>query len=457
MKRLLSLVLSLCLVMSLCAVNISAYSVTGKKTGTNHTIGKYYYSDNDVPYITDADTLGDDLPRAFVVFHNGEHSELSYYGFENMGKDYYKVREYVEINGVGLINGKDESLISADAAAIDYIGSGDNISDRYLRVVIAEDTTENEKEAIMSIKETVQYMEYDMEEGLYTGYAMIYDLEKKDYVPDLVITETDKNCINPCADNLIYNHDGKSELISPEGKVLAEFDDEIKVSNITDGYFCFGNSIYNSEGKATFEGEKDFSLAGGKADHAVFCNTTYDSGSTTYTLFNGEGNPICVLPYSVYDCGGGVVKAVNNDDETILLTLDGTELFRSKEGIFEAVPGIWYCETEDDVYTLIDKDGIMGENFTDNKSPLVHFSNGRIFVINDRDFTLDLSKYEDYSVKDNSVVIAKSKKGNYTAFDLFTGKKITDGTYTKMNKTGDALFCMTEDETWDIYELTATE
>ena len=199
------------------------------------------------------------------VDHMGKQISNERYGyFEELLPGLFLVSSLEDsVNNTGLMNEDGEMLIPCECAIITdcTMENTDGAKSQFLRVIYATEETENEDEAFFFASNA--YFSLHPEEGdkLYKGYAKIYDLENKCFVPELTITNPNKFDTS-FGGGLIYvqTEDDEKLLYNAAGRELFKSSDYVGI-DIGDGFYVIDyTQVFDTDGNLLFERGDDDSL-----------------------------------------------------------------------------------------------------------------------------------------------------------------------------------------------------
>lgn len=372
-----------------------------------------------------------------------------------LGEGVYSVRDSSgEINSVGLISQEGEVLIPCEACKIDWPKSSISKTNRYLKVIYTTGETTDIDECFIYTTDSGWGLTGPQEgDTMYKGYALVYDLEAKAFVPNVKITNSDSLAMQPCGRSFtVEDESGITTLYNSEGKALFQTAHIVFVGGGTlivsdDGTY----RVYDENGNQTYTSNKSLYLIDGNGGYI----SKYENDR--YVIMDRNGNQVAGAVFeSVYSEENDVFR-VKNNGKFGLVHADGTVLLSCDK--FDNVTYIdygLYCSSTDTdngyTYSLIGSHGIIKEGLPSCADNLKIMNGETAFVINDGDYTLSLE--EEYpTVLVPALIAAKSDaNGLYAAFDLFTGEQLLGYEYEVIKAAAGYLYAYKNGE-WTVYRI----
>lgn len=267
--------------------------------------------------------------RYYPVDHMGKRlTEDSYADVEELLPGLYTVQAFGEgVNNTGLLTEEGEMLIDCEAAIINGILNdySSEFSQRFLLVVYGLEETENQDEAFFRATKSV--FSFTPQEGdvFYTGYAKVYDLEKRAFVPDLTIHNSDRFSTRAGSNCFSYKDEsGVTTLYGAEGKAL--FSKENAMISLGDGFALLDyHTVIDDQGEVLFESKDYLNLISGSGRFLL--KSGYgDDGTVVYDYF---GNRLFSLPGSVrVSSDGGGLFCCTDANGGMLYDMQGQQIVR---------------------------------------------------------------------------------------------------------------------------------
>lgn len=396
--------------------------------------------------------------EAELLNYLGEKAtDKTYKGVNYLGNGIYEVSDASskEANSVGLVNKEGEEILPCEAAKLEFLaGNGDILSDRYLRVIYTTGETKNEEEAILYSTDNMFSIAPDEGDTLYTGYIQIYDLEKKQFIPDFKSTNGSQYSLVPCGDNIIYeDENGTKTLLNAEGKELQKMEASgASVGKTT--YFYEDNGISricDAQGNQLYETQNYIHVVDGTDYY------TANDGENT-TLITKEGASVLNLGGGdVYEIHENVVK-VYKDDKYSLFTLDGEEIYaapNSDININYLGRGYWTVEESEGNYQIFTETGECGKTTSAALSNYIEDGDKyKVYIFNDGDYTLsvDSTSYTDFG-NDMPLITVQNNEGKVALYDTITGEQLLDYKYTKIEYAAGCVYAYADGK-YTVYEVT---
>lgn len=287
------------------------------------------------------------------VDHMGKQLTEERYGyFDELLPGLYLVSSLEDtVNNTGLMNEAGEMLIPCESAIISTITmeNTDNESTQFLRVTYATEETTNEDEAFFY--STNAFFSLRPEEGdkLYKGYARIYDLVNKRFVPELTITNPNKYETR-VGGGLLYLEtlEGERMVCDAAGKELYKTTDYTSIE-LGDGFYLIDyNQVYDTQGNLLFQLDKYDSMQIIEGSARFLCQSDYDT--KLLTVYDFYGNQIFQAegPSIVSSEAGGLFSCTV-DDKALLYDAKG-ELHLNMDNFYSPSYkgcGIWEVTPRD--------------------------------------------------------------------------------------------------------------
>ena len=430
MKKLLSLVLAMLLVVSLfsgCgAVDKNKNVVNGEFT--EYLVAEKVGTLSRDDYMTAAGGL-------YYQDDNGLYGVMSYNGASDTGAIYADVRtvgncfqvytsnitdgnDLAAINASYLINGKGEKIVPEGYAVFSIL------NERYIKVIRVLGRTVVEDEAVASSNDNGLMFESTYGDNWYKGSWSVYDLVTDKYVPgasgttDVSVTAKGRyvQFTNAQDERVKINENGEP---LPEDAILFE-----------DGSYSIEGKIgevYNANGELMF----NYDLTGfvpHDVSYGYFTASKYEDGVSKYVVMDNKGNVISTEFEDYITIYGEVVhcneQVYNLKGECIL------------EGTYESVYydqmfGQNWMLRNDDYYTIIDKNGDVFFNGPSDKNHDVWTSDFMASKKVDGEYYYYSYKDCDYTINGTHFApwIVKTENSNslYDLVDTMTGKKLLEG------------------------------
>ena len=430
---------------------VPAYSYTATKTGSLD--GKSLYTHSGFAYKTNDDkSINVYLADGTLFPQDGTLSNVEY-----IGEGLYEARKSSadSVNTVALIDTKGEIIIPFEAASIDWLKSEDETQHRFLKVIYTTEPTSSKDDCFIYF--TSNPISLGPKDGdlYYKGYAKIFDFEKKQFIPDLKITNRDSYCVEAIKGGVVYaDEDGKKTLYSADGKAVVSTD---KYNFKTDGTVVivtdkdYNNTVYNGDGSILLETKDSLATIGGQGTALA----SYDKSTGKRILIDYNGNKLSDKDFvTAYDISAGIVRITQDSSGlSSLINLDGSVIVDNKKSLYSLIPGYYYYTTDDDKKAIINADGEICPNCQSIYDMVAYNDEGSYFVWNKKEYSLKLNKDTLRNVS-IGLVYAKNDEGKYGLYDLFTGNMILEGLYDDMKVSGAFAYGYNSaDQKWDIYVI----
>lgn len=378
-------------------------------------------------------------------------------GIEYMGQGVYVVQAASEeINSVGLISQDGEVLIPCEAAKIDWPSDTYSKSSRYLRVIYTTGETTNMDECFIYTTDSGWSFSGPQEgDTMYTGYALVYDLEARAFVDNVVITNSDSYSMQTCGNNFtVKDESGITKLYNPKGEVLFQTARNI---NVGAGTFIVSDNgtyrVYDENGNQTYTSNKGLFLLSGNGGYIYKYENDRD------VIMDRNGNQVAGAVFEgVYSEMDDVFKVKNNGryglvhaNGTVILPCDAFA-----DNISYLNFGLYYVGVMNDsgyTYTLIGPNGIIANDLPSGFTYNLKAMDGeQVFVVNDGDYTLTIEdEYPEVPVI--GLLAAQSdSNGLYGVFDLFTGEQLLGYEYEVIEAAAGYLYAY-KNGAWTVYQI----
>lgn len=423
----------------------------------------------DYPIIFDNALLAEDGENYKVLTYLGEEAiNKSYKSVELICNGFYLVSTSDEINSKGLISDSGEELIPCEATIITAVGTIDDKSERYVLVTYVSGTTSNEEDCLVykgyDWDDNIEYSYLDSfyEDGyeMYTGYTLIYDLEMKQFVNNIKLTNHNSFDIDECGDNLIVkNKDATATVFDASGnsiysirKSLFDVKGSYFDDYLNETYYIknsFGENMYSSREYIDFIADDD----------------------ELYLIKNNEDNKVLICDSYTYDEISGIayewISEVHNGifkvqliDGTgdVLVNKDGEELINESNVIQYIENGFWEAE-----YQILDSCCNVHSNLLDETqlypAELIYGANDvtgyYLYVFAEAEYSL----YLDAVVEGLDTALIKANRdsdGLYGVYELYTGQCLIDHQYEEIQYVDGYIYGLKEG-VWDVYKVDKPE
>lgn len=287
------------------------------------------------------------------VDHMGKQISTERYGyFEELLPGLFLVCSLEDsINNSGLLSEEGELLIPCESAIISHttLDNTDSTKSQFLRVVYATEETENEDEAFFYSSNAFFSIQPQEGDKFYKGYAKIYDLESKRFVPDLTITNPNQYDTRFGGGLIsVETVDGEKILYNASGKELFKSSDYVNI-DLGDGFYILDyTQVFDTDGNLLFEARENDSLQIIDGSARFLCSSNY--ASNLLSVYDFYGNKVCEIegPTIISSEANGVFSA-SVDDKAILYNVEGQELC-AKDNHYSASYkgyGIWEFTPKD--------------------------------------------------------------------------------------------------------------
>lgn len=438
-----------------------------QKPSASATPGSCAYSLTEVGTIKDSDrTLT--IRYDSLLEQSGDTAKLlSYLGeskndvvisdVEYLGQGVYAVQDTSgNVNSVGLISQDGDVLIPFEACMIDWPNDMYDENSRYLRVLYTTGETDNIDECFVYTSNNGWSWSGPQEgDTMYTGYALVYDLETKAFVNGVKITNSDSYAMQTCDNTFtVKDEDGITRLYNASGEVLFQTAHNVSVGG---GTFIVSDNgtyrVYDENGNQTYTSNKGLYLVDGMGGYI------YKYENDRNVIMDREGNQVAGAVFeSVYSEIDDVFKVKNNGyyglvhaDGTVILACDtySGSISYIDFGFYNA-----YVETESGYsYALIGGNGIVAEELPSSiASYLMAMDGETAFVVNDGDYTLALETEYPDTLAIGMISAQSDSNGLYGVFDLFTGEQLLGYEYEVIETAAGYLYAYKNGE-WIIYQI----
>ena len=383
----------------------------GTITDTAHRIG--FFADGT---LRETVTVNGSMQYYLLRTDGSRITDTPYLGISALSDTVFAVTaDRSTVNRIGLVRADGTVLVPCEAAAI--VPLTDNadkmMTPRFAAVIIAEDRTDNTAEAF-----------FERDGVLYTGYALLYDLERCRYVPNLRLTNRASH-LPAASDRCIAVSNiasGSTVLYTPDGSPAASYSklDEIVLGR--DAYLARSGSesrIFEYDGTATYVTDKPITYIEGEGRYFA------EQGTDGTAILDRFGNRLFDETFDrAEEEYGGVFHAVKSDGTHVLTDLSGKHLYETADEVPHHLShGIYECGK-----TVILPDGSMFEAAAGDGSHLFFLNDtSNAYCFADRDFSLTLPSDEVYAVSD--ALIAVRDGDEYVLFDLYAGREKSRGGY----------------------------
>ncbi len=354
------------------------------------------------------------------------------------------------LNIAGVVDANGNELIPMKYA------SADSLNDRFVRVVVATEQTDNKDEAILYYTDRMLSLSPDEGDLLFKGIWYVYDLETGKTVEGA--TGTNSHNVTAKGNIITYYDEANKQIsINEKGENLP---DDAKV--LSNGSYCTASgskgSVYSDEGKLLFNFDSEvYSTSDIKSVGSYYSCRDYSKNVTE--LLDETGKKITEVPGSISDIYGKVIHYYDNSMNK-LMTINGTKIDGSFEFTKHEDNSFEYAHVFDkaDSTLLLKSDGtVLLEVSKDDDS--IIFSNANAYKkIDDKSMYYSL-KDKDYTIEGSGItnwlVAVKNEDFTKSVVCTITGEEIISGyvSYTAKNVEGKGAYILAEneDETYDVY------
>lgn len=355
-------------------------------------------------------------------------------------------------------------LIKEDGTIIIPFGPGiisflDN-SERFLKVVYAEEETDNIEEAIMYITSSIASIGPSENDTLYKGYIKVFDIEANEFIESITVT-TPTTKIYGCGDTVYVKNQGENGVLYDNTGAVLNNNVEMSI----DGNFFYDHQnnmyiVYNNRLERLFETEFRLWALKGISDYIV-----YNDGKNKQGLMDKQGNTVVQAEYdgisSFNEKSCKIYKKSDKNSVYGVLGFDGEVIVPCEYNyITQIAEGYILCSSDTDDYTVYGPDGTIckdiniGEETSfsaDNLNCTKQDENGVwAYVINDGDFTLHLNKTANVSV--NLLSDKDPVSGKYGLYDTVTGEQLLDYEYSSIEAAYGKIYAY-YDGAYTVYEI----
>lgn len=384
-------------------------------------------------------------------------TDKTYKGVNYLGNGIYEVSDASskEANCVGAVNKEGEEVLPCEAAKIDFMtGSGDIVSDRYLKVIYTTGETKDKGEAVLYATDNEFSFSPGEDDTLYTGYIQIYDLEKKQFIPNFKTTNGSQYCLVPCGDNFIYeDENGTKTLLNADGRELQKM--EAYGASVGKTTYVYENNgisrICDAEGNQLYETQNSINAVDGTDYYTV------DDGENK-VLITKDGAPVLDLGGGdVFEIRENVVR-VYNDDKYSLFTLEGEEIYAAQNSdinINYIGRGYWTVEESEGTYRIFTETGECGKTNSCALSNYIEDGDKyKVYIFNDGDYTLSVDSVS-YTSFDNDMplITVQNKEDKVALYDTITGEQLLDYKYTQIEYAAGYVYAYADGK-YTVYEVT---
>ena len=331
-------------------------------------------------------------------------------------------------NGVGLVGGDGTVYIDCSAAVIE------KMTDRFFEVYYADKEVKTPDEALFYWQghsfavNSMQPQEGDL---LYAGRKMIFDIEAKAFVPDIVISDRNSNfeIVHSNAIALTDSYQHIMEIYDANGQTVAMPNAEMRMIG---EYLYYREDdwrhIYDGDGNKLFSTILDVD----KVFDENFFDVMADGG---YRLYDRNENPVSDI----------VFNSTPNYNGSLFW---GHKKGKGSYGCIDSSGNIIVNFNAENISASESKDYLIVEN--GNKKSYV-LANGT--VVTDKDLSSKMSEID--WINDSVVTDRDESTHLYTVYAFPSCEKLLSAQYynVKNPKFSNLLYCKTEDAKWEVYRI----
>lgn len=343
-------------------------------------------------------------------------------------------------------------LIKEDGTVLIPYGPAliDQLSDRFLKVVYAEEVTENEDEAIIYFTSQMLSLGPEEDDVLYKGYLLVYDLEGERFLDNLRVTSGYTNLYATDETVFVQDYEGTPALYDGDGTVIN--DDMSGVTRVGSFFSKWQDGmtiVYSDRMERLFETTLQLSGIESRKD----CLSYYEDGK--YGVLGTDGSILIPASYEYPLRDGGENLIFDDDTRKGIVKPDGTVLAEDAFDYISFENGYYvayYPDGDNDV--LISSDGTVYSNIEGSiPDTLVSIRTGEesysVYVIEDGDYTLELA---DASPAGLHLVRGRdSASGKYGLFETVTGTQLLDYEYSAIETAYGKLYAY-KDGIYTVFE-----
>ena len=444
--------------LTLCMIVVLLVSLMAGNTLVWAADGNYGYTLTEVGTFEDPDWevyVIEELP--VIPTGNGAHLltlmgeavlEDEYVNLEYLGDGFYEVASSMEeINSTGLINGEGEELIPCEAAMIsvpDYEGDG---LPRFLEIIYATGETDDLNEAFFYTYEGYFSIQPGEDDTLYTGYGKVFDLQEKQFVEGIEITNSDSNALTVVGNTfLLEDEDGTTTLYDADGNALLQTDRYVEAGC---GVFTFDRTAYDENGEVTYESDSSISPIPGP--RGLITEYTGDG----YIVLEKNGKQVYDGEYEYVRWEDGSTLTVTEDGEGKLIYADGTvvtTIGKYPEKVAYGFYSVWDSDSEQNAMYYPDGREVTGVSYGVDEL-VIDDDNNNLFIINDEDYTFQpQDSYPDTMTY--GMIADCTEDDMYGVIDLFTGEELLPYEYDEVAYAAGYVYAYKlSDGFWTVYEV----
>ena len=272
-----------------------------------------------------------------------------------------------DINSTGLIlEETGEQILPCEAAIIRTISEeydSDLDSQRYLYVIYGTEVTENKDEAFFYATSAMISITPGEDDVLYKGYARVFDLVEKRFVPELTVTNSSMIAVKTGGSLISYTDENNvTTILNSDGVAVRENAEYPYLG--CDIALVDGNTVIGADGSTLFESENYLTLLDGSGKYVV--ENIYNADEVR--VFDARGAELFAVSgeYSVYSEGGGLFCGRKDNKDACLLDAQGKVVVAVEDAYTPEYKGcgVWeisYSENEkNSTYYLADGRSVTG-------------------------------------------------------------------------------------------------
>ena len=399
----------------------------------------------------------DDSEKYGIVSLDGTHVTEPKYAICKAEDKYFAVSEsvpeneydYDALNNCGLVDAKGNIIIPMEYASIDVL------NERYAKVVVVTDLTDDEDEALVYFTDSWISLSPDEDDILYKGIWYIYDMENKKVLDG--ISGTKSYSMSASGDYVSYITDDETRhTVNADGTELDE-----DASLLENGYYIVRDegTVCNSDGSKLFDYNTEKYVPNG-CEGDYFYASYYADGSSKYVLMNNKGE-VVTAEFDEYItlCG----DLIHCDD--VLYDFDGNRVYEGCEYVYcdEALGRYYLVKKGENSCKIIDKEGTELASFITDDNTFVSSSDFLSNKKSDNGYSYYSYKDKEYTFKNSPAsvgtwLVSVDEGDGKVIYDTLTGDKVLDG-YNYYNsietEEGIYVFARQDDSSWDSYLIEA--
>ena len=441
--------------------NNAIRGITLEKIGTITPQEKLYFSKGDL-FHAYADFICTANEDGSFTMCDSEGNEIENCTFTSIDEPYegyvivYNEGELIPKSQLMTING--DIIIPFSEICIEFL------NERYLKIVVPEEITDNPAEAIMRITDSMLSLSIQEGDVLYKGYVKVFDLKTMEYVNTIEL-HSNESSVAACGDTLYVKDDHEYNMIlDSDGNIITEnFKSCEIIGEMYSITFDYENyALYDSNMNKYYAFSAQNSVY--KLDNAKFLFETIDlleDYSSVRGVIDLNGTVLIEPQFNyIYDYNDGLIMVnIQKDGISLygLCDMSGNMVVPFEYDYITYENGFYKCRRiSDGGYVIVNADG---KKITESPEAIDYFayteSKGLFYVLvlNTGEYQMEFEKCPQEIQHAFGFMKAYDRISNsYALFEYVNGTQLTDYAYSDFKYHNGCIYAL-KDGTYTIYQI----